>query len=64
MYSGQLDAAKKIYIEGLNATDEIAVRWQNMILKDFAELSEHRLQHPLMAEIKREMETVTKRADN
>ena len=55
MYSEELAGAKKIYLDGLSAGGEAAVRWRKMIRSDFADLSTRNLWHPFMAEIEREI---------
>jgi tetratricopeptide (TPR) repeat protein len=56
MYTDELAGAKKIYLDGLSAGGEAAVRWRTMIRSDFADLSARNLRHPFMAEIEREIE--------
>jgi tetratricopeptide (TPR) repeat protein len=55
MYSGNLEQAKKMYLDGLSAGGEEAVKWRKTIHADFAYLSARNLGHPLMAEIERDI---------
>jgi tetratricopeptide (TPR) repeat protein len=55
MYSGDTAAAKQLYLEGVSGGGAAAADWRKMIRKDFSDLSAHRLQNPLMAEVDREI---------
>jgi tetratricopeptide (TPR) repeat protein len=55
MYSGNLEHAKKSYLDGLSVGEEEAGKWRKSIRSDFAYLSARNLQHPLMAAIELEI---------
>ena len=55
MYSGNVEHAKKIYLDGLSVGEEEAVKWRKSIRADFAYLSARNLQHPLMTAIELEI---------
>lgn len=55
MYSGDTLRARQIYLGGMPADAAAAARWRQSIRSDFAELAARKLQHPLMADIDREI---------
>lgn len=55
MYSGDAVRARQIYLGGMPADAAAAARWRQSIRADFAELAARKLQHPLMADIDREI---------
>jgi tetratricopeptide (TPR) repeat protein len=55
MFSGNLAAARKIYLDGPGAGEARAAKWRESIRKDFKVLAANNLRHPLMDEIERDI---------
>jgi tetratricopeptide (TPR) repeat protein len=55
MYAGKAADARRLYMSGLNASVEAAAKWRKSIRSDFSDLADRKLQHPMMAEIDREI---------
>jgi predicted Zn-dependent protease len=55
MYAGDIERARKIYLDGARGDSEVAADWRKKVRDDFAVLTERGLRHPLMAEIEGEI---------
>ena len=55
MYAGDIEWARKIYLDGARGDSEVAAAWRKKVRDDFAVLTERGLRHPLMAEIEDEI---------
>jgi tetratricopeptide (TPR) repeat protein len=55
MYAGDIEGARRAYLDGLKPGGELAKDWRRMIRQDFSDFVARDLKHPVMVEIDREI---------